>query len=85
MKYYIVHTIYDDGGGTIGNDINLVTTSQEKAKEKFTDLVEHEKQFLEMEERNWYVLEQSDAVFVAGDGVYGSAFIEIKISEYTEE
>lgn len=84
MKYYIVHIIWDDGGGKIESDIVLVTTSQEKAKEKFTDLVEHEKQFLEMEERNWHVFEQSDTVFVVGDGAYNPAFTEIKISEYTE-
>lgn len=84
MKYYVVYTICDDGGGKIESDVILVTTSQEKAKEKFTGLVENEKQFLEMEERNWYVLEQSDTVFVVGDGAYNTAFTEIKISEYTE-
>ena len=83
MKYYIVHTICDDGGGTIENYINLVTTSQTKAKNQFNLLVNHEKEYLD--EQNLHIMEESDAIFVAGDGAYGSAFIEIKLSEYIEE
>lgn len=83
MKYYIVHTICDDGGGTIENYINLVTTSQAKAKNQFDLLVNHEKEYLD--EQNLHIMEETDTIFVAGDGAYGSAFIEIKISEYTEE
>lgn len=83
MKYYIVHTICDDGGGTIESYINLVTTSHEKAKEKFDLLVEHEKHYLD--ELGLHIMEESDTVFVAGDGAYCAAFTEIRISEYTEE